>query len=410
MIDGRTVIGNNEGIGGATADMFFGVTGVAPASSFIVNSKADASGTNWLTVDKSGAVTVPSVFRVGTSLFNYPVTIRTAPDANLIAFDSGSGVTGFGPLNDAANAWKPLDINSSNVRFQNGPVSMAGAVTCSGGLTVNNSALVVNATANISGIVTVGGLNVNNGIIRFAGDPTGKYIYHDGTQFNLAGGRWNMGSNPLTCGGITSADMSVTGQIAASGLISAGGNLWANGGTCYLNGAATAYLSYGGGALTVRTASGAAISITDGDGRVQLGSGMVTRAGRSGAYDPNYSFNSQWTGSSHILYINETQTFAATPSDYRVKRDVIDLPGMWDTVKSLRPIKYKHKAHDIVTRDDTERWGFVAHELQDSTTKDAASGEKDGDTLQFPNQMTVIAALTKALQEAMARIEALEAK
>ena len=57
MVDGRTIIGSNEGIGGATADMFFGVTGTAPNSSFIVNSKADASGTNLMTVSRAtGAI------------------------------------------------------------------------------------------------------------------------------------------------------------------------------------------------------------------------------------------------------------------------------------------------------------------------------------------------------------------
>jgi hypothetical protein len=132
-------------------------------------------------------------------------------------------------------------------------------------------------------------------------------------------------------------------------------------------------------------------------------------------------------------------------SDYRIKKDVIDLPTMWDTVKALRPIKYtqaeyqplsqkKYIAEEIVksrkeaeenpeakprevntgpmfANDDTERWGFIAHELQEALTPSAATGVKDSpDTVQSPNPFTLIAALTKALQEAMARIEALEAR
>jgi hypothetical protein len=60
--------------------------------------------------------------------------------------------------------------------------------------------------------------------------------------------------------------------------------------------------------------------------------------------------------------------------------------------------------------DANERWGFLAHELQETTIATAATGVKDSpDTIQSPNPFTLIAALTKALQEAMTRIEQLEA-
>ncbi|WP_371929944.1 hypothetical protein [Bradyrhizobium sp. CCGUVB1N3] len=60
--------------------------------------------------------------------------------------------------------------------------------------------------------------------------------------------------------------------------------------------------------------------------------------------------------------------------------------------------------------DDIERWGFLAHELQEAMIDSAASCPKDApDAIQSPNPWTIIAALTKTLQEAMARIEMLEA-
>jgi uncharacterized protein YciI len=106
---------------------------------------------------------------------------------------------------------------------------------------------------------------------------------------------------------------------------------------------------------------------------------------------------------------------------------------MWDTVKKLRPIKYtqaefsppSHLDHitkmqaegtpvaegPLFPANDIEQWGFLAHEMQQTTVMSAATGEKDSpDTIQSPNPWTIIAALTKALQEAMTRIEALEAK
>jgi len=63
----------------------------------------------------------------------------------------------------------------------------------------------------------------------------------------------------------------------------------------------------------------------------------------------------------------------------------------------------------MIAADDLERWGFIAHELQETMTRSAASGYKDvPNEIQSPNPWTMLAAVTKALQEAMARIEALE--
>jgi len=112
---------------------------------------------------------------------------------------------------------------------------------------------------------------------------------------------------------------------------------------------------------------------------------------------------------------------------------VLDLPSMWDVVKGLRPIKYtqadftppaqleaneKRKAEGqavaegpMFRADNIERWGFIAHELQETLIPSASTGVKDSpDHVQSPNPFTVIAALTKALQETMARVEQLEAR
>ena len=135
-----------------------------------------------------------------------------------------------------------------------------------------------------------------------------------------------------------------------------------------------------------------------------------------------------WSFGNAAFRLWSTRDFANNPSDYRIKKDVTDLPSMWDTVKALRPIKYTHcdftppgllniyKSEGYAPTDpyhkadDIERWGFIAHELQEATVESAAHAPKDDPNLiQAPNPFTVIAALTKALQEAMARIEALEA-
>ena len=82
-VDGRTIVGDAEGIGSDSADMFFGIKGVAPASTFIVNSKGDVSGTNYLEIAKDGTarcavvaltiVTQPTTFQDRTVLAADPL-------------------------------------------------------------------------------------------------------------------------------------------------------------------------------------------------------------------------------------------------------------------------------------------------------------------------------------------------
>jgi hypothetical protein len=179
--------------------------------------------------------------------------------------------------------------------------------------------------------------------------------------------------------------------------------------------------------------AGTAIAI-NGDGGVALGWGFQGRQGQwGGSYQ--YVHNFFWTGASLQAWVDRTyvgDVYLLPPSDYRVKKDVQDLPSMWDRVKALRPIKYTHKEFTppgslkkkseeklpkgakqgpLVADDDTERWGFNAHELQETLVPTAATLQKDAENaIQSPNPMTVITALTKALQEAMARIEVLEGK
>ena len=159
--------------------------------------------------------------------------------------------------------------------------------------------------------------------------------------------------------------------------------------------------------------------------QIYAGTGYSTKAGSSGAKGANL-FNLNWTSTQYQLWVDNINTGIITvSSDYRIKKDVVELPSMWETAKALRPISYTHKNYTapvqmlkengdapdpIIAGDDKERWGFVAHELQETLIEDAATGVKDqADCIQSPNPWTVIATLTKALQEAMTRIEALEA-
>jgi hypothetical protein len=139
--------------------------------------------------------------------------------------------------------------------------------------------------------------------------------------------------------------------------------------------------------------------------------GFQSRSGFSGPAQGN-AFNLQWTGAAFHLWVDTVDTGVITvSSDYRIKENVVELPSTWEMVKALRPISYtiRGNAELKTVADPLERWGFVAHELQETLIQSAANGYKDApNCIQSPNLSTVVAALARALQEAMARIEILE--
>src|SRR6185436_9997474 len=181
-------------------------------------------------------------------------------------------------------------------------------------------------------------------------------------------------------------------------------------------GAVQSYYYWSPSDAIVHISNGAfSIDLLSGGG-VKLSTGFFGRAGTGGAYNSNVH-NFQYTGQVAVWVDSSNLGNITIASDYRVKKDVADLPGTWDAVKALRPIRYTQSdfkpegSQAVFVADDIERWGFIAHELQETLIENAATGVKDDPVnIQSPNPWTVIAALTKALQEAMERIEALEAK
>jgi Chaperone of endosialidase len=143
--------------------------------------------------------------------------------------------------------------------------------------------------------------------------------------------------------------------------------------------------------------------------------GMQERAGTPSAPAGGLDYiNIDWVsaGNTRVWDNQSVVGVVPPPCDYRLKDEVKPLAGMWNAIKQLRPITFKYRA-DAFRKgvDDKRRFaGFLAHELQDALGETAATGKKDGDDTQNPNIMGVVAALTAALQEAMLRIEALEAK
>ena len=111
------------------------------------------------------------------------------------------------------------------------------------------------------------------------------------------------------------------------------------------------------------------------------------------------------------ITLTSTATSFNTSSDYRLKTNVIPVVNAADRVKQLKPCNFTWIKEPSLPSVD----GFLAHELADVIPV-ATTGEKDavdehGEPIyQAIDQAKIVPLLTAALQEAIARIEALEAR
>ena len=119
-------------------------------------------------------------------------------------------------------------------------------------------------------------------------------------------------------------------------------------------------------------------------------------------YNPNGSVGS--------ITISGSATAFNTSSDYRLKENIVTDWDATSRLKQLKPSRFNFNADKDTTLD-----GFLAHEVS-SVVPEAISGEKDAVDKdgniepQAIDQSKLVPLLTKALQEAVTKIETLEAK
>jgi hypothetical protein len=355
-----------------------------------------------------------------------------------------AGITANGNI-QAKGGTLFFQTGGQNLRFDAG----VGYYTLDGGALQLNGALTTTGALATTSIAASGDITAN-GNIQAKG---GVYFFQDGGKqlkfdpsgfFALVGGGLSIASN-----------LSVTAAITAGSYIQAGGVLATTAGSVHSRAPVGNNSRFElqdeaaglkGSLVWVRSSNvmqmnfqGSGIIAINSIGVVSVANGMYGRAGYAGAYDTN-AHNFYWTGSAAQVWIDSTNVGTLTITcDYRIKKDVAPLASTWDAVKALKPISYTQaeftspstrlvqaeqarKAREADPKaqieippptfvaDDIVRWGFIAHELQETLLPSAATGEKDSPVeVQSPNLMAICAALTKALQEAMARIEALEA-
>jgi hypothetical protein len=110
-----------------------------------------------------------------------------------------------------------------------------------------------------------------------------------------------------------------------------------------------------------------------------------------------------------LISTNGTTTSYGTSSDYRLKEDAHPMVDSINRLMALNPVNFAWKV------DGSRVDGFLAHEAQEvvpeavTGTKDAVDDEGNPD-YQAIDQSKLVPLLTAALQDAVKRIEALEAQ
>jgi hypothetical protein len=116
------------------------------------------------------------------------------------------------------------------------------------------------------------------------------------------------------------------------------------------------------------------------------------------------------TGQVGTITTNGSSTSYNTSSDYRLKENVVPLAGAADRLAQIPVHRF-----NFIADPDTTVDGFLAHEVQ-AFVPEAVTGEKDAvdkdgkPVYQGIDQSKLVPLLTAALQEALQKIEALEAR
>jgi len=110
------------------------------------------------------------------------------------------------------------------------------------------------------------------------------------------------------------------------------------------------------------------------------------------------------------VVVNLSSTIYLTSSDYRLKKNIVEMTGALDRVNQLKPKRFNFIADENTTVD-----GFLAHEVQD-IVPEAIHGTKDeideegNPVYQGIDQSKLVPLLVGAIQELQKRIEILENK
>ena len=221
-------------------------------------------------------------------------------------------------------------------------------------------------------------------------------------KFHVAGGNILVNSNTETTI-ITTGGNFTTGALADSAILYQTGDLLFGVGSTERMRLTSGGTMLVGTTVTPTGATGGAGFVRESASRSTLYCATTagTSAGLINFVNPN--------GTVGFIATNGTATSYVTSSDYRLKEDWQPMSGASERLMDLKPVNFAWKV------DGSRVDGFLAHEAQ-AVVPEAVTGEKDAvdadgnPQYQGIDQSKLVPLLTAALQEAMTRIEALEAR
>ena len=150
---------------------------------------------------------------------------------------------------------------------------------------------------------------------------------------------------------------------------------------------------------------------TKSDGTVE-NYGTLGRSGVSGAWQTNVH-NFYWSSNALQMWIDSTNvgTIALT-SDERVKKDIAPITSPFSTKNNfmlLQPVTYKFDNVGVFKDDGITRYGFVAQDVQQLFPSAVNGDAGDPYSTLCLDPLQLVAILTVSLQDAIRRIESLEA-
>jgi len=412
----------------------------ATANIHLTNSTTGSGSTNGLTFFHDGSVSAGIFLRENLPLrFGTNNTERmridssgnvgigsTSPTAKLeinegtdkiVQFTGGIGqignVAGVFAVNDAKSEIADFGIMGNTLKFASGTAASGAErmrIDSDGrvgiGLTPHTSDVATNITEGL--IQTDGSID-----IRYSGtnsDPAGaRYLNFINTDTTLVAGQ------PM--GGLhwIGMDSNNPNSITAAILADCSGN----------TGTASHLLFKTGGSERMRldSSGNVLIGMTSGSTSTQ---GMMFRPGQESSIFRDSGFNllvggaqsgqrlidfrHNGTSIGHITKSGTTGIAYSETSDYRLKENEVTISDGITRLKKLKPYRFNFKADASTTVD-----GFFAHEVS-TIVPEAVFGDKDAvmeDGSVDPqgiDKSKLVPLLVAALQEAIGRIEALEAK
>jgi len=287
--------------------------------------------------------------------------------------------------------------------------TFAGNVAVNGNLTVDTNTLFVDAANNRVGVGTTGPatlLNASGATPTFRltqTDGSGNIdIAHTGSAYSYGGVGANEGFiytlDDLSLMADGAHNLKFHTNTAERARLDSSGNLLVG----------TTSQSFSNTQMTVfqDVAGGNAVEASfDGNGGVGF---LGVYRGSSGIANYGYFM---YNGVSVVGTITSTGSTTSynTTSDYRLKEDVQPMVGASDRLMALKPVNFAWKV------DGSRVDGFLAHEAQE-VVPEAVTGSKDAvddegsPQYQGIDQSKIVPLLTAALQEALIKIEQLEAR